>query len=310
MSGAAPTVGKRISRAALDALVEALTSIYWFRGDLERFIRGTVRHPEIVSRLTFDDAKRVVATELVDMLAADQDRYLPTLLELMAEVSSFSDFSHLGRLEDGRAKAEHAKEAVGVLKKQYEVHAGLAAEKEQIEKRRQEARVQAVRREALREKLETLRHGYIELVGLADAQARGYRLQPLLGELFSLFDLDPKASFALEGEQIDGAFSFENADYLLEAKWQKDPVEPADLRDFDGKIKSKLKTTLGLFIAINGFTEAAVKTHSRVGAAMVLMDGEDLYAILDGRVTLPAVLHRKRRHASQTGDIYIRVREF
>lgn len=43
---------------------------------------------------------------------------------------------------------------------------------------------------------------------------------------------------------------------------------------------------------------------------MVLMDGEDLYAVLEGRIPLPEVLHRKRRHASQTGDIYIRVRDF
>ena len=40
------------------------------------------------------------------------------------------------------------------------------------------------------------------------------------------------------------------------------------------------------------------------------MDGEDLYAVLEGRIDLPEVLHRKRRHASQTGDIYIRVRDF
>jgi hypothetical protein len=303
-------VGKRVNQAALGALVEALVAIYWYKGDLERFIRGAVRRPEIISRLTFSDAKRVVAAKLVDLLAADQDGYLPTLLELMAEVSSFADFSHLARLEDGRAKAEHAREAVGALKQQYEAHAGLVASKEEIERRRQEARSQAVQREALAEELESLRLSYVELVSLADAQARGYRLQPLLSELFSLFDLDPKASFALEGEQIDGAFSFESADYLLEAKWQKDPVEPADLRDFDGKIKNKLKTTLGLFVAINGFTDAAVKTHSRVGASMVLMDGEDLYGILEGRIGLPEVLHRKRRHASQTGDVYIRVRDF
>jgi hypothetical protein len=145
---------------------------------------------------------------------------------------------------------------------------------------------------------------------MEDPHARGYRLQQLLSELFALFDLDPKASSALEGEQIDGAFSFENSDYLLEAKWQKVPVEPADLRNFAGVITSKLKTTLGLFVAINGFTEAGVKNHSRRGASMVLMDGEDLYAILEGRIALPDVLHRKRRHASQTGDIYLRVRDF
>jgi hypothetical protein len=309
MPEAVPARSKRINLAALRALKEALSSIYWFKSDLESFIRACVKQPEVISRLNFSDPKRVVAAHLTDLLAADQDLYLSTLLELMAEVSSFDDFSDLARLEDGVQKVERAKQAVAALKKQYEVHAGLVSEKAAIDERRQKAKVQAARRDALRDKLESLRHTYVELLSI-DPQTRGYRLQGLLSELFSLFDLDPKASFAVEGEQIDGAFSFESSDYLLEARWQKNPVGPADLRDFDGKIRSKLKTTLGLFVAINGFTDAAVTTHSRVGASMVLMDGEDLYAVLDGRLALPEILHRKRRHASQTGDIYIRARDF
>lgn len=310
MAETAPITAQRINQAALEALKEALSVVYWYRSDFESFVRGCVRDPEPLSRLNFSEPKRVVASQLVTLLAADQDRYLTTLLQLIEEVSAFSDFSHLARLEDGKEKAGRAQAAVAALKKHYDAHAGLVADKVAVERRRKEARVTAQHREALSEHLEALRQSYVQLLAMPDAQARGYRLQNLLSELFSLFDLDPKASFAIEGEQIDGAFSFENTDYLLEAKWQKDPVEPSDLRDFDGVIKSKLKTTLGLFVAINGFTEAAVKTHSRVGASMVLMDGEDLYAIVDGRITLPEALHRKRRHASQTGDIYIRVRDF
>lgn len=310
MTETARTTAKRINQAALGALKEALSVIYWYRSDFESFVRGCVRSPEVLSRLNFSEPKRMVASQLVALLAADQDNYLPVLLQLMEEVSAFSDFSHLARLEDGKKKADRARASVAALRKHYDSHAGLVADKAAIERRRKEAQAKAQRRKALTEHLDSLRESYIELLAMPDAQARGYRLQNLLSELFSLFDLDPKASFAIEGEQIDGAFSFENSDYLLEAKWQKDPIEPGDLRDFDGVIKSKLKTTLGLFVAINGFTEAAAKTHSRVGASMVLMNGEDLYAILDGRITLPEVLHRKRRHASQTGDIYLRVRDF
>lgn len=304
------TTAKRVSQGALGALREALALIYWYRSDFESFVRGCVDQAEVTSRLNFSEPKRIVASQLVSLLSADQERYLPTLLRLMEEVSAFSDFSHLSRLEDGKEKAARAKSAVSALKTHYDAHAALVADRVSIERRRKEEKAKAERRAALTEHLESLRTSYVELLALPSAQARGYRLQHLLSELFSLFDLDPKASFAIEGEQIDGAFSFENADYLLEAKWQQDPVEPGDLRNFDGVIRSKLKTTLGLFVAINGFTDAAAKTHSRVGASKVLMDGEDLYAILDGRIGLPEVLHRKRRHASQTGDIYLRVRDF
>src|SRR5438105_15703108 len=124
MSDQTRVVGKRINFAALGALKEALSSVYWYKTDLEGFIRSCVRHPEIVSRLNFTEPKRLVASQLVETLAADQDRYLPTLLELMAEVSSFDDFSYLARLEDGKDKADRAKQAVAALKSQFEVHSG------------------------------------------------------------------------------------------------------------------------------------------------------------------------------------------
>lgn len=58
------------------------------------------------------------------------------------------------------------------------------------------------------------------------------------------FDLDPKASFKLSGEQIDGAFTFQATDYLLEAKWQQAPVDAAALDSLAGKLTRKLDQRL------------------------------------------------------------------
>ncbi len=35
------------------------------------------------------------------------------------------------------------------------------------------------------------------------------------------------------------------------------------------------------------------------------MDGADIMAILEGRVTLPDLLYKKRRKATETGNIYV-----
>jgi len=40
---------------------------------------------------------------------------------------------------------------------------------------------------------------------------------------------------------------------------------------------------------------------------MILMDGLDLMQILDGRITLNDIIYIKRRHASQTGEIYYKL---
>ena len=63
--------------------------------------------------------------------------------------------------------------------------------------------------------------------------------------------MDPKSSFKIKGEQIDGAFTFNNEEYLLEAKWRNDPTSIGDLDSFSGKLQRRLENTLGLFISIN-----------------------------------------------------------
>jgi hypothetical protein len=42
---------------------------------------------------------------------------------------------------------------------------------------------------------------------------------------------------------------------------------------------------------------------------MLLMDGSDIMAILEGRIDLVQLLLRKRRAAAQTGNIYLMVHE-
>ena len=70
-----------------------------------------------------------------------------------------------------------------------------------------------------------------------------------------------------------------------------------------------MENTLGLFLSINGFSEDGVRAHSAGRRLMILMDGSDLMAVLEGRIDLLQLLLRKRRTASQTGNIYVRIHE-
>lgn len=151
-------------------------------------------------------------------------------------------------------------------------------------------------------KIEEIKREYYQLVSSTNPQARGFQLEKIMRELFNLFDLDPKASFKIMGEQIDGAFTFENIDYLFEGKWQQEPADIQDLDAFSGKLVRKLENTLGLFLSINGFSEDAVKAHPTGRRLMILMDGSDLMAVLEGRIDLIQLLLRKRRYAAQTRE--------
>lgn len=299
---------KVISAAAINALKEALVSIYWYKSELRSFLINTLSNSALLTRLNWDEYKRVVISRLVDYLAKDQERYQNDLLRLMSEVMNINDFSHLERLEDGKKKAKEAKQAVEALKKLFSTHQKVVDEQKEIEERRKIAYEALLSKEAVNEKLEELKKSIYKLLDLSTSpQNKGFILEKIIKELFTLFDLDPKASFRITGEQIDGAFTFDNTDYLFEAKWQKDLIGVDDLDSFSGKITRKLDNTLGLYLSINGFSGDAIKAYSSGRKLMILMDGSDLMAVLEGKIDLLQLLLRKRRHASQTGNIYLPV---
>lgn len=245
---------------------------------------------------------------MIDFLASNQETYQNDLLRLMSEVIKFEDFSHLKKLDDGREKAREAEESVVALRKLCKGHFDLMEEERNKEERRKAAYDEYLKKQEVKDRLEVIKSDYFALIN-ADPQLRGYKLEKIMRELFVLFDLDPKASFKIEGEQIDGAFTFDTTDYLLEAKWQQELVGIKELDAFSGKLTRKLENTLGLFLSINGYSDDGVKAHSTGRRLMILMDGSDLMAVLEGRIDLLQLLIRKRRHAAQTGNIYLKTHE-
>jgi hypothetical protein len=297
---------KKIEPAALHALREALTNIYWYKPDLRRFLSAALSDDALLSRLDWNDYKRNIVAALVGHMAKDEQAYLDELVHLMLEVTRVADFSHLERLDDGARKAKAARDSVAALRKYMSGYAAIKGEREKYEKRRREAEEAREKVTAVANEIEALRTQYLALL-TSDPHKRGYALEAILRRLFEIFDLDPKASFKVIGEQIDGAFTFDATDYLLEAKWQKEPVAAEDLDSLAAKVGRKLDNTLGLFLSINGFSSDAVTAHSAGRKVILLMDGSDLMATLERRVDLVELLHRKRRHASQTGEIFLRI---
>lgn len=300
---------KIIAPVAINALKEALTLIYWYKSDLRSFIMNTINDSSLLARINWEDYKRNIVANIIDFLSNHQETYQNDLLKLIVEVIKIDDFSHLRRLEDGKEKEERAKNAVVALKKLTIQHYDLMEEEKRKEQKRKKAYEKILKNKGVSERLEVIKKEYFNLISSADPQKRGFKLEKVLKKLFILFDLDPKASFKIIGEQIDGAFTFDNTDYLFEAKWQQEPVRIKDLDGFSGKLARKLDNTLGLFLSINSFSEDAVKAHSSGRRLMILMDGSDLMAIIEGRIDLIELLLRKRRHASQTGVIYLKIHE-
>src|SRR5579872_812559 len=65
---------------------------------------------------------------------------------------------------------------------------------------------------------------------------RGFAFERLLNEIFSVFDLAPRKSFRLVGEQIDGSFHLASETNLVEAKWQDPQIGNRELQAFAGSV--------------------------------------------------------------------------
>lgn len=300
---------KQLSAAAIQALKEALCKIYWYKSDLRSFIGQVLSDKTILSELDWNLYKRQIASDLVDILCNNQEKYLAELTKLIDEVCRITSFSHLDHLEDGKVKAESAKETVEHLRSLLTVHKDVADEEKAIEERRKLYQSKLDRCLAVQQKLDEIKKLYYELVTEANAKKRGFALEKVLREVFDLFDLDPKASFRNVGEQIDGAFTMDGTEYLFEAKWRKDPSAIADLDAFKGKIDRKLENTLGLFLSINGYSPNAINLHSQGKPCFICMTGADLMAVLEKRIDFQTLLTRKKRHAAQTGKILYEVHQ-
>ena len=300
---------KKISAVAVNALKEALANIYWYKSDLRSFLLSVISDSNLLSRINWQDYKINICSNLINYMQLHEETYQNDLLRLITEIIKMTDFSHLEKLDGGKEKALTAKKAVMALKSIANTFVDQQEKLDKLEQKRREQYEKTLKNQEMKKQLEEIKAEYFLLISSDDPNSRGFKLEKVIKGLFQIFDLDPKASFRIVGEQIDGAFTFENTDFLFEAKWTKELISIEDLDAFSGKLSRKLENTLGLFLSINGFSEDAIKAHTTGRKLMILMDGSDLMAVLEERIDLIELLYRKKRFASQTGNIYLRIHE-
>jgi len=304
------SISKTISANSILALKDALVSIYYRKKDLRQFIELTIENSAIVSTIDWtDNVKYESVSQLIDRMVKRQDFYQTDLLKLVQEVGNMNDFTHLEYWEkENKGLIKKAEAAVNKLRQQAKGHFEIIEELKKAEERRNITKEKLKDSIAYQQKLDELKIEFYQIASNTNSQQKGFQFEKFLNKLFFFFDLDPKSSFKVIGEQIDGAFTFDNTDYLLEAKWQEKSIIAADLYTFGGKIQGKLKNTLGLFISLGPYSSECTETGSSVLKSMILMDGMDLMQILEGRIRLNDMILIKRRHASQTGNIYYQLK--
>ncbi|WP_405463125.1 restriction endonuclease [Streptomyces anulatus] len=293
---------KKVNPLAYTALADALSLIFWYKKTLARFLRAALReYPELLVGLDLEnDAKRDTAGALVAKLSGNERRYQDVTISLMIEIANMKSFRELEQLEDSQW-IQRARNAVQDLKGLTQQNRRLVEEQSRFREELAEAVEKAENGNATRRALEALKEDFLVLISSTDPQARGRKFESFLNELFALFDLYPRAAYSLDREQIDGAFTFDTDDYILEAKWLKGPVSREQLDTFAKKVERKGRNALGLYVSVNGFTSDGLEEY-KSASPFITMDGSDIFVVIDARVPLTDLFSRKKRHVNETGS--------
>lgn len=300
-------LAKKISATAYQALRDAIAVIYWYKPSLRRYLYTALREqPAILAGIDFGTlTKREAADEVVNRLAGNERLYQDVTVQLMLEISNMTSFPELERHEDRDKLVSQAEEAVSHLKAQTQAHEELVLERERSKAARKAYADQAVLERQFADDIARLKDQFLDLSRALgeDPQTRGVEFEKFLNELFAVFDLEPRLAYRPSHEQVDGAFTFDTDDYILEAKWTKQRTSRGQADEFASKVQRKGKNALGLLVSCNGLSEDAISVYNR-STPFMTMDGVDLFAILDQRVRLDDLLRRKKRHANETGECY------
>jgi hypothetical protein len=139
---------------------------------------------------------------------------------------------------------------------------------------------------------------------------RGFAFERFLDDIFAVFNLAPRKSFRLVGEQIDGSFHLANETYIVEAKWQAPQIGNRELQAFAGCVRTKAIWSRGLYISYSGFSEEGLIAFGQGDATRIIcLDGLDLWQIIEKKLDLPEVLSLKTRRAAETGRAFFAVRD-
>ncbi|MCT4620787.1 MAG: restriction endonuclease [Marinisporobacter sp.] len=134
---------------------------------------------------------------------------------------------------------------------------------------------------------------------------RGYHFEKFITELVRSNNIEVTESFKIKGEQIDGSLKYDGEHYLLEMKWHDNRSSTEPLYKFAHKVEGKMYGR-GIFISVNGFSSDSVNAL-KLGKTTktILIDGQDIFIVLEGLYTFQELLNEKIKAAQTRGNIYI-----
>ena len=310
--GESKMFAKKLTPNFVQLTQDACLKAFWRRPALRAYLR---QHGVSESKLATwhgDETKRVFLQRLFpELLAVRDNKGHAVILAMARSLAEMTHFPDLERWEDSKEKFAAAREAVARLKKQVDALDEQIQDKRDTQERRKKAREQLEQTLASRQSLKKLEDRLTALVAKQGTAQGGYDFERWFYDLANYFELSARPPYKAGGRQIDGSLHLDGTDFLIETKFTTEPTGAPDIDTFMKKIIRKADNTMGICVSMAGFTSIAVDEASCDRTPMLLMDYSHICnLILSGTMTLPDVIRRIKRHASQTGSAFLPIGKF
>lgn len=296
----------RFTPHLVDLAFNAAIKSYWRKKSLRKFLKQCHISEAFLNSWQEGESKRDFLGRLFDQLQ-ETDRHrgiILTMAKFLAEQRSFPD---LEGWEDSDIKVSEAKKAVAALRTYLEEQERTTKEEANFQ---EQLRLQREKNRAALTQLQTMDTLTSRLQTLSlqiGTQQAGYDFQDWFFDFLDFSEAVCRRPYVHSGRQIDGSVTVDGTTYLVELKFTKGQADAPDIDIFKSKVNSKADNTMGLMVSISGYSSVAVSDASYAKTPLLLLDHEHLYAVLTGFMTFDEIVQRVRRHASQTGEAYLRV---
>ncbi|MEI7579500.1 MAG: hypothetical protein WCJ58_05705 [bacterium] len=296
---------KKVSYQTKEYIVKLAGSCFWYWGSFHSFLKSCQVPDSIIQRYPKEvfTNKYLVMRGIIDELDSRNDTNTIQII--------ISEFYRLTKpVDDGVKDPKYTKE----LLEEFRNHVGKDPIDTEIENRKKQEKKDSYVDKILtlkknNEYLNKLNQTFSELITTAaiTQQNKGYKLEEIFYDLLKLEEFNYMKPYKIKTEQIDGHFKFQSFDYLVEIKFEAELIKKDPIAIFDNKIKSKAQSTRGFFLAPNGFDQDHVNTFEGNSPRLILMDGLDWIAILEGKFSFFDMLDRKVDELVKSGNIYFKV---
>ena len=123
-------------------------------------------------------------------------------------------------------------------------------------------------------------------------------------------EIEHRRPYVVAGRQIDGSLTVDGTTYLVELKFTASQSDAPTIDSLVKKVNDKADNTMGIIVAISGYSSVAIQEASFAKSPVLLLDHSHLYMVLGGIETFANVVRRIRRHSSQEGQAYLPVSQF